>query len=185
MHDGELWQVFLENGLPVPGKGLTDEEFEADSSLVMGNAHVWLWRKTESGADVLLQKRALTVKRSPGYYHISAAGHINVDETPVETAVREVQEEIGVAIDPSRLYLVHATRSERHLTSLLYVFIYQLEGDEIFSFDDGEVERVEWHGLADFRDMTRAAPAHRLIDQGQGYFAPLVAAIARRGGVVV
>lgn len=180
MHDGELWQVFLENGQPVPGKGLTDDEFDAHPELVMANAHVWLWRKTDTGAELLLQKRAASKKRSPGFYHISAAGHINVGETAVDAALRETKEEVGIILDPSRLYLVHVTRAKRHLTSLLYVFTYQLAGDEIFSFDDGEVELVKWCGLATFREMTEAAATHKLIDQGREYFDPLLEAIERQ-----
>jgi 8-oxo-dGTP pyrophosphatase MutT (NUDIX family) len=179
VHDGELWQVFAENGQPVAGTGAIDDDFAHDDSLVMGNAHVWMWRKTDKGADVLLQKRALTKKTSPGYYHISAAGHINVGESPIEAALRETKEELGVAIDPSRLYLVHVTRSHRHLQSLLYVYIYLLSGDETFSYDDGEVELTEWHSVDHFYDMTKNAEVYKLIDQGRPYFDPLIAAIKR------
>lgn len=180
MHDGELWQVFAENGQPIPGRGAIDDDFARDDSLVMGNAHVWMWRKTATGADILLQKRALTKKTSPGFYHISAAGHINVDESPIEAALRETSEELGITVNPDQLYLVHATRSARHLQSLLYVYIYQLSGNETFSFDDGEVELVEWHDIDHFYEMTKQAENYRLIDQGRSYFDPLIAAIKRR-----
>lgn len=177
MHDGELWQVFLENGQPVIGHGEIDDAFSHDPSLVMGNAHVWFWKKTDQGISILLQKRALTKKTSPGYYHISAAGHINLGETAIDAAIRETHEEVGVTIDPTLLYLVHVTRSWRHLESLLHVFIYELTGDEQFLFEDGEVEQVEWYDLETFHQMTNDAEAHKLIDQGRGYFDPLISAI--------
>jgi 8-oxo-dGTP pyrophosphatase MutT (NUDIX family) len=180
MHEGEQWQVFSENGQPVVGRGESDDVFAANPALVMGNAHVWLWRQSASGTSVLLQKRSLIKKSSPGMYHVSAAGHINVGETALEAAVRETREEIGVVIDPARLYLVHVTRSSRHLTSLLHVFTYQLAGDESFSFDDGEVDAVRWYDLEVFRAMTESPAAHELIDQGSAYFEPLIAAIERR-----
>jgi hypothetical protein len=60
MHEDELWQVFRENGLPISGRGAIDDAFDADQTLVMGNSHVWLWKKTPDGVSVLLQKRALT-----------------------------------------------------------------------------------------------------------------------------
>lgn len=180
MHDGELWQVFTENGMPIEGRGAIDDDFTRDLSMVMGNSHVWMWYKTDAGANILLQKRALTKKTSPGFYHISAAGHINVGETPIEAALRETKEELGLAIDPSRLYMVHVTRSAKHPQSLLHVFTYELTGDEEFSFDDGEVELVRWHDLDTFRDMAENAAKHQLIDQGQAYFVPLVEAIKRQ-----
>lgn len=180
MHDGELWQVFAENGEPIVGKGATDDDFAHDTALVMGNSHVWLWRKTNSTVEILLQKRSMTRSRSPGKYHISAAGHVNVNETPVATALREVNEELGLTIDPKKLYLVHTTRVARHLQSLLFVFVYQVDGDESFKFNDGEVEEVKWVGLNKFNEMINDAEAYDLIDQGLPYFAPLIDAIKRR-----
>jgi len=146
----------------------------------MGNAHVWFYCKSSSGKDILLQRRSLTKKMSPGYYHVSAAGHINVDERPIEAAVRETKEEVGIAINPALLYLVHVTRSSRRLESLLYVYIYELEGNEAFLFDDGEVDEVKWVSLERFYEMTENAASHMLIDMGRAYFDPLIAAIERQ-----
>jgi 8-oxo-dGTP pyrophosphatase MutT (NUDIX family) len=179
MHDGELWQVFSENGHPLVGQGAIDDAFTDDTALVMGNSHVWFWKRTPEGVAVLLQKRSLTKKNAPGMYHISAAGHINVGETALEAAVRETQEEVGIAIDPAQLYLVHVTRTPRNLKSLLHVYIHELSGDEHFSFDDGEVERVEWFDLDTFYKMTEDAAMHQLIDQGRAYFDPLIVTIKR------
>jgi isopentenyl-diphosphate delta-isomerase len=179
MHEDELWQVYLENGQPIVDRGATDDAFAADPTLVMANAHVWMWKKTNRGIAILLQKRAKTKKTSPGYYHISAAGHINQGETAIEAALRETREELGVDIDPARLYLIHVTRSEYHLTSLLHVYAYELQGDAHFSFDDGEVELVEWYDLETFHAMTEDVESYKLIDQGRSYFAPLIATIQR------
>jgi isopentenyldiphosphate isomerase len=146
----------------------------------MGNAHVWCWRKNGENIDVLLQKRALTKKKSPGFYHISAAGHINIGESAITAALRETREEIGVAVDWSRLYLVQATRSFKNWRSLLHVYTYQLNGDEQFEFEDGEVEEVKWCALDKFQTMTENPTEHMLIDQGRAYFDPLIAAIKRQ-----
>lgn len=178
MHDGELWQVYLQNGQPIAGRGASDDEFAHDESLVMGNAHVWLWRHTTNGVKILLQKRSLNRKRSPGMLHISAAGHINVGETPVEAAVRETNEELGIVISPADLYFVHATRIPKHPNSILNVFTLQYDGDG-FTFDDGEVEEVVWRSLADFKNMTKNPAIHNLIDQGITYFNPLIDAIEK------
>jgi 8-oxo-dGTP pyrophosphatase MutT (NUDIX family) len=113
-------------------------------------------------------------------FHISAAGHINVGELPIETAVRETKEELGLDLRPEQLYLVHVTRTARHPQSLLHVYTYELQGVELFSFDDGEVELVKWHDISEFVRMTKNAAAHKLIDQGQSYFIPLVEAVQRQ-----
>jgi 8-oxo-dGTP pyrophosphatase MutT (NUDIX family) len=94
--------------------------------------------------------------------------------------VRETREELGIDINPSDLYLVHVTRTERNPKSILHVYTRELSGDEEFSFDDGEVELVEWHDLEKFQEMTENAAEYKLIDQGRGYFDPLIAAIKRQ-----
>ena len=179
MHDDELWQVFAENGQPIAGKGATDGVFDQDASLLMGNAHVWLWRRGKSGIEVLLQRRSLTKKRRPGYYHISAGGHINLGELPIETAVRETKEELGIVIDPSLLYLAHIVRMPSRWRDFAHVYTYELRGDETFSFDDGEVASVEWRRLDDFDLMTRNPDAHTLVDSGGSYFEALIATLKR------
>lgn len=181
MHENELWQIFDQNGRPIAGKGAIDDAFDDDPMLVVGNSHVWLWRRTADGTvDILLQKRAMTKKRKPGYYHISAGGHINVDETPLDAAVRETKEEMGIVIDPDQLYLVHVTRMPPHWNDLAHVYIYQLSGDEEFSFDDGEVESVEWHPIETFERMTNDTAAHKLVDSGGPYFQRLIETIKRQ-----
>lgn len=181
MHDGELWQVFAENGEPIVGKGALDDAFDEDRTLVMGNAHVWFWKRTDDGIAVLLQKRAMTKKRSPGFYHVSAAGHVDLGETPVQTAVRETKEEVGIDLDANKLFFIHAIRLEKALQSLLFVYAYELHGDESFTFDDGEVELVKWVDITTFQQMTQEADTHKLIDQGRSYFDPLIETLKRLG----
>ena len=179
MHDGELWQVFAENGQPIKGKGAPDDAFDRDASLLMGNAHVWLWKRGNDGIEVLLQRRSLTKKRRPGYYHISAGGHINLGENPVDTAIRETKEELGLTLDPARLYLAHIVRMPSKWRDFAHVYTYELSGDEEFSFDDGEVAAVEWQPLGDFHEMTKRPDDHKLVDSGGSYFEALIATLRR------
>lgn len=181
MHEDELWQLFNQNGQPMAGRGAVDDAFDDDPTLVVGNSHIWLWRRAADGTvDILLQKRAMTKKRKPGYYHISAGGHINVGETPIDAAVRETKEEMGIAIDPNQLYLVHVTRMPPNWNDLAHVYIYQLNGDEEFSFDDGEVESVQWRPIELFERMTNDTAAHKLVDSGGPYFKRLIETIHRQ-----
>lgn len=179
MHDGELWQIFSQNGQPLANRGALDDEFDQDPSLLVGNAHVWLWRRSDNGVDVLLQKRSLTKKRAPGHYHISAGGHINMGETALDAAIRETSEELGVMLDPALLHLVHVTRMPSTWQDLAHVYIYELAGDESFSFDDGEVESVHWHTIEDFEKMTGDTDTHKLVNSGAPYFKTLIETIKR------
>ena len=178
MHDDALWQIYNNNGTPICGKGAHKEEFNSDKNLIIGNAHVWFWKIDEGRASILLQKRSLTKLNKPGWFHISAGGHINVGETPVQAAVRETKEEMGLTIDESKLHFVQAVRIiEKDPRDIVNVFLYQLNGDENFTFVDGEVDSYEWHSLDKFKEITRDAAANNLVPQGELYFGTLITAL--------
>lgn len=62
--------------------------------------HVWFY--TGSGR-VLLQRRAFDKDTFPGLWDVSVAGHIGAGESPLDGAVREIREEIGLEVEPSDL----------------------------------------------------------------------------------
>lgn len=179
MHHEDIWQVFQHNGQAVVGQGATADEFQGNASLIMGNAHVWLWRSRHGQPEVLLQKRSAQVRNSPGCYHSSAAGHINLGESAIETACRETREEIGLALDPSELYLVQTVRGGRRHESINHVFLYQTKDEPKLTFDDGEVESVDWMSLTDFETMAKDPTANKLVPQSEEYFTFLTRTISR------
>lgn len=59
--------------------------------------HIWIVREREQGAyDVLFQKRSAKKDSYPGCYDISAAGHVAAGEDILESAKRELREELGI-----------------------------------------------------------------------------------------
>ena len=97
MHN-DLWQSYHPNGAPKQGEGLARKDVTKDT--IVAAAHVWLWRRSsDGGCDILLQRRSDQVKNWPGYWDISAAGHVSLGETPLDAALREAQEEIGITLD--------------------------------------------------------------------------------------
>lgn len=64
--------------------------------------HCWILRKDENGTPfVFLQQRG-PGRIFPHSLDVSAAGHLQAGETP-DDGIREVEEELGLAIDPSGL----------------------------------------------------------------------------------
>nr|MDT0663355.1 NUDIX domain-containing protein [Micromonospora sp. DSM 115978] len=57
----------------------------------------------DNGGQLLLQKRADTMRNYPGLLDISAAGHLEAGE-PILAGLREVQEELGLTVDPAELH---------------------------------------------------------------------------------
>lgn len=72
--------------------------------------HIWFY--TPSG-KVLLQKRGLVKDTFPGLWDVSVAGHVQAGETPMEAALREVKEEIGLEIAASQLDFIGRFKSEQ------------------------------------------------------------------------
>ena len=100
----ELLDIVDENGIPT---GKTIERKIAHSEGIRHRtAHVWIIRKTDNGAEVLLQKRAMGKDSFPGRYDTSSAGHIQAGDEPEESAIREMKEELGIDASVSDLHFV-------------------------------------------------------------------------------
>lgn len=176
-HD-EPWQVFALNGEAEVGRSARRKDFTDD--LIMGASHLWIWRRNNAGkVEVLLQKRALSKKTWPGYDDISAAGHIDAGETPIESAVREAKEEIGLDVDPQKLYYIFSLRTPLVLNEIDHVYLYESPDNFVPSFDDGEVESTEWLSLDELRVRTSDPEKYHLVDQGDGYFSLLLSSIEK------
>lgn len=62
-----------------------------------GTAHIWIARQREDGGyDLLLQKRSQGKDSYPGCYDISSAGHVKAGDDTLTTALRELEEELGI-----------------------------------------------------------------------------------------
>ena len=61
-------------------------------------SHVWILRRHAGRVEVLLQMRCQAKDSFPGCYDISSAGHIPAGCDFVESALRELREELGVIL---------------------------------------------------------------------------------------
>ena len=146
MHKDEMWQLYYSNGEPIAGEGWDSarDNPEAPDTEIVGVAVVFVFRKNPEGVlELLWQKRADGVSRFPGYYDISAGGHINLGETLVEAAMREAREEIGAVFDPLELGFVTMRAFNKNRFAWVYAVDWT-EKDKEFHFDDKEVEEVKW-----------------------------------------
>lgn len=93
MSDTEILNVMDEQGNVV--RTVTREEAERDNHLTP-NAIIFIF--TPKG-EVWVQKRAMAKKHFPGIWDVSACGGISHDEKPEESALREMEEEMGFTCD--------------------------------------------------------------------------------------
>lgn len=98
----ELFDIVDENGEPT---GITKERTKVhEDGDLHRTAHVWIFRDNEKGGlDILLQKRSVNKDSFPGCYDISSAGHIPAGSDYVESALREVKEELGIDVTAEEL----------------------------------------------------------------------------------
>lgn len=120
-----------------------------------GTVHMWIVRPNEkSGYDVLLQKRSKNKDSNPGCYDISSAGHINVGDTIIESAVREMEEELGLQVREEELHYVgvhhgafeavfYGRMFRDNELSSVYVYTEPVEIDDLM-LQASEVEEVIW-----------------------------------------
>ncbi len=118
-------------------------------------SHVWVVRPNEkSGYDVLLQKRSACKDSNPGSYDISSAGHVAAGDEYLPSAVRELDEELGIKAGPEELHYVgmHHGGFEAQFygktfrdNELSAVYIYREPVDtETLTLQESEVEEVVW-----------------------------------------
>lgn len=59
------------------------------------SVHIWL---TDDEGNLLMQKRSELKDTNPGMWDVSCAGHITAGDASLETAEKELQEELGIAM---------------------------------------------------------------------------------------
>lgn len=120
-------------------------------------AHVWIMRKISEKWQVLLQKRAMTKDSFPGRYDTSSAGHIKAGSEPLESAIRELGEELGIVAVPEQLKFAGTFRiqyeKEFHNKmfkdseiAFVYVYLENVDIDKVIVQKE-ELECVQWFDL--------------------------------------
>ena len=60
----------------------------------------------DTDGKLLIQKRSANKKNEPNKWDLSGTGHIDIDETPEQAAVRELFEETGIKVEIEELKLI-------------------------------------------------------------------------------
>ncbi|MBR4078736.1 MAG: NUDIX domain-containing protein [Christensenellaceae bacterium] len=144
MHDQskELFEILKQNGKPT-GRLKPRGEVHRDGDL-HGSIHVWVL----DGNEVLLQKRSADKDVFPGYIDASCTGHIDPGETPVEAALRELSEELGICAEEKDLRFILRQRVTNRIPPLFnreldYVFLLEKPLDrETVTYQQDEIETI-------------------------------------------
>lgn len=160
-----------------------------------GTAHVWLVRRRPDGssAEVLLQKRSANKDSFPGCYDISSAGHLPAGQDFLESALRELSEELGLAASPEELQelFTHIDFQEtefygKPFRNYEYSRVYLLERDlepSQLRLQKEEVESVLWMDYRKALDGIRSGTLKNCIaeDEFEALVGEIEAYFARTG----
>ncbi len=177
----EFWQLYDEQGRSINGLGATKDNVFS-KGLLHGASHVWIWRKNNGNLEVLLQKRAANKRTWPNLYDISAAGHIDLGETPMAAALRETKEEIGLDINETSLKLISVQRAYMQAENnsieneFQWLYILGLPNNTKFSIQKEEVASLEWKPLTDFKNEVLEKPS-LYVPHGNLYFKTVIQAL--------
>ena len=149
----EIFDIVDENGLPT---GKTIERTQAHAKGIRHRtAHIWVTRREGGKLQVLLQKRSLDKDSFPGGLDTSSAGHIQAGDEPLESAIRELGEELDIHAAPEDLIpigtFVVSLQEEFHGKPFLdeeiaFVFVYEKPVDiSTLTLQASELDSVEWH----------------------------------------
>lgn len=124
-----------------------------------------------AAGQVFLQRRAKTKDTFPDRWDSSCSGHVDTGENYLESAVRELGEELGLAgVSPDDLTpLFKIDCCEQ--TGLEFVHVYRLQHEGPFVLHPTEISRGE------FFDGTTIT---RLAEENSGEFAPAFVHLWRR-----
>ena len=154
--DMELFDIADENGKPtgrVTERGVAHREGTRHHTV-----HMWIVRPDPAGGEVpyevLLQKRSSNKDSNPGAYDISSAGHMQAGAGVMESAIREIGEELGIRAEADDF--VHIGQHSGSFEAVYYgkpfrdsevaeVFLYTKPvNTEKLTLQKSEVESVRW-----------------------------------------
>ena len=102
-----------------------------------------------SAGSLLLQFRSANKDEYPHCYTSSASGHLSAGEDYLESAQREMQEEIGIQTPLERLAKFPGTPDNAYEHTVLF----RTCSDGPFTFDPHEIERGEFFPLTEIDQM--------------------------------
>lgn len=122
--------------------------------------HIYLYRMVDSKVELLVHLRSKIKDLSPNMWDRCFGGHLKVGDS-VESAVKsELQEEIGLQIEPEKLKVGRVYKREVFPNNeFMAVYYYELySGLSELTFNDGEVQEVKWMKVGDIRNSMKDAP---------------------------
>jgi isopentenyldiphosphate isomerase len=153
-HQTEMLDCFDENGTPI---GVFPRVEIHTNPVKYWHSVVNIWIVDENG-ELLCSKRSEYVKGNPGKWQTYFGGHLRTGQTFMEAAVSELDEEIGLHVNPKKLHFIEkgVWEPSKHFYES---YAYLHDGHERLKFNDGEITEVQSYALDAYVEAKEKHPA--------------------------
>lgn len=141
----ELFEIVTEEGAVVGYA--TRAQCHGNPSLIHQTVHVLVF---DDGRNLWMQKRSISKDIQPGKWDTSVGGHMAVGEKPVESALREMNEEMGITFCENRLEFCYRYLMRNDIESeLVWTFFCRIHKDEKINFNKDEITEGKFWTIQD------------------------------------
>ena len=166
----ELIDIFDGNNKPTGIRKMKSEAHR--DGLYHRAAHVWIYN---SKGEVLLQLRAKDKETDPNRWDISAAGHVGAGEDPVEAAIRETKEELGLSIKKEDLEFIMIRNLSLNYSSTItnrefqYAYLLRFDGDiGTLKAQEEEVQEIKFVSISSvLKDLKTEPEKYRYVSHNE------------------
>ncbi len=156
-------------------------------TLGLYHASVHIWFYTLDG-QILFQKRADDKDTFPGLWDVSVAGHIGTGESPEDSAIREIHEEIGLTVTKDDLEFIGIRLGEKIPAPDLfdnefhYIYVSKLNTSvETFTLQEEEVSDVSLLGIGTVKSILKDSIRNKeYVPHDKAYYAFILTQIKNR-----
>jgi isopentenyldiphosphate isomerase len=140
------------------------------------SCHVWVYN---SKGEILFQKRTKNKDSYPGFWDISSAGHVGLGEMPKESALRELNEEIGIKADEKDLEFIGKAKISAPIPELNWknnefnhTFLMKYDKDiKNLKLQEEEVDEIVFVPIEELKDdLNDSIKSKKYVPHGSYYF---------------
>jgi isopentenyldiphosphate isomerase len=141
--------------------------------LLHASVHIWVFNKDK---EIIIQKRAPNKDTFPNLWDVSVAGHISAGEQPFISALREVEEEIGLQLSENDLNFIGTSKKKiKHHYNLIdyelhHIYICENNFDfhslKIQKEEVSEIKKIDIDKLIDSINN----PLNKFVPHGNDYY---------------
>ena len=146
----EKWDIY-DKYMKKTGKTCIRGEYELKENEYHLVVHIWII--TKQGKIPLTQRSE--IKQIDALKWECTGGSVLKDEEPIDAALRETAEEIGIKLKKEELKLIKKERRDKNFQDFLFAY-YAIKDEGIINkikFTDGEVKDKKWVSQKEFEEM--------------------------------